>query len=84
MNSKPVYFVIVEPEVPTQYPQFQILTILHVVEADLFDYDTVYEKYIGPLHAQGRNVYTHIYRREPDNPFREKANEERRVTYWNG
>ena len=72
--SLPVYFVVVEPA-RTSLIQFQILNILKVVEGDIADYNDVYESYVAPLTAQGRNVFYYIFSREVDNPFRERVEE---------
>jgi len=70
----PVYFVIVEPVSPgqTRVYQMQVLTILKVVEGDWSDYREVYDTYIVPLVATGRNVFYYTFLREPDNPLKWK------------
>ena len=71
----PVYFVIVEPvsTAQTRMVQMQVLTLLNVVEGDLSDYSDVYDSYVAPLTAMGRNVYYYVFLREPNNPFGQKA-----------
>jgi hypothetical protein len=53
--------------------QFQILTILRVVEGDLSDYGDVYDTYVAPLVSMGRNVFYYTFTRTPSNPFGQKA-----------
>jgi hypothetical protein len=65
----PIYYVV---SMPVNNPQnYLILRILAVYECDMEDIGQIWRTYVEPVTVSFGSVYTHIYAREPNNPFRD-------------
>lgn len=67
----PIYYVIAEM-IPYQY-QIPVWRIIKVIECDIEDFRTLYDKEVTPLLGAGRNIQAMFFYREPANPFDEQA-----------
>jgi len=71
----PIYYVICEVLRLPYNQQYQILSIVKVIETTLERVNDLYVKEVAPMtYGSGKQIVVHIFTREPDNPFKEFKN----------
>jgi len=70
----PIYYVITErlQVNPITY-QYDIRLLLGVYACDMEEINDIWDREVNPIQAQGRQIYTQIYYREPSSPFERLA-----------
>lgn len=68
----PIYFVVWEN---VYHPQYQVRMIRHVIETDLKEINSLWDKYVIPLQRDARQIGVDFYLREVSNPFKDFTSE---------